>query len=92
MITDIDFNGVQTSPIQSFKPIFNGTDVVRLGVRIKWDNLTDTCLFGWFLYDEDKNILLSGDQQCTRSDYQEWNGDNNFPFSFVGNKLGLIFI
>lgn len=51
------------------------------------DNLNSSCKFHWVLFSEDMSPLKMGDIVCDGDDYSEWDGNNEFPFTFVSNEL-----
>lgn len=93
MQIDTNFMTATACKIQPFKANFNDTtNVTHLGVVSLSDNFKDACTLGWSLMDESGTVYAKGSIDMNGADYAGWDGDNLFPFSFVGNKLGLIFI
>lgn len=93
MNIDPTFTFATACKIQPFKANFNdATNVTYLGVVSMNDNFKDACTLGWSLMDNTGTIYSKGSLDMNGADYAGWNGDNLFPFTFVGNKLGLTFI
>lgn len=84
------------------------TDCTAMGIRIFNDNLHDSCNIYWVLFypvvttskdTEDKDIetisyisSAEGNLVIEGENYTSWQGDNAFPFSFSGKKLGLTIV
>lgn len=85
MITD-DTNSIYVE-IDSFKAKFTDTlDVSRLYVIINSDVLNQ-CQFSYRLCDNLKNNATIGIIMCTGDDYGKWDGNNEFPFTFVAENI-----
>jgi len=90
---DSAFKSMTACKIQPFKVKWNDTvNVDHLGVNIKNDNLSSSATFYWALMDSTGLIHIDGYTTIINSDYTNWNGNNIFPFSFIGKKLNLVFI
>ncbi len=77
--------------ITPIKAIFNKPEANRLSVEIQNDNLTASAQFSYKLLLE-KIFVMNGIVNCTEEDYLSWNGNNDFPFNFVAEQLGLTII
>jgi len=53
------------------------------------DNFKSYCKFHWVLFSEDMHPLKSGQIDCEGEDYLAWDGNNEFPFTFVSNELEI---
>jgi hypothetical protein len=73
-----------------FKVNWNDTTMASfLNVSINFDDLKSNAIFHWVLFDNNYVPLQMGDVSCVGKDYTNWNGNNNYPFSYVADKLGL---
>ena len=89
----MDVNGQTYVGINPIKVKFNDiTNATRLYVSLQYDNLSSLAQFGYCLTDDNTQILLSDTIGITGDDYINWGGDNNFPFTFVANNIGLTII
>jgi hypothetical protein len=90
----IDTNIVNPYPVvvlaKPFKVNWNDTAMARfLNVSITFDDLKSNAMFHWVLFDYNYAPLQMGDVPCSGVDYNSWNGNNAYPFSYVADKLGL---
>lgn len=86
--------------IEPFKVnVFDTEEVDTLEVTIASDNLKNKCILTCTLYKESEltNIpsrlnknTYSQNLNVEGEDYDEWDGNNNFPYQYVIAKLGLI--
>lgn len=60
-----------------------------LKVVIIEDNLSSFARFGWWLFTAEMNFVDSGICLCDGEDYTSWDGNNQYPYIFVANQLGL---
>lgn len=69
-----------------------------LGVKLISDNLKDTASLYWEVASSvaasgsthaSYTVVDKGNVTVGGTDYSSWSGDNNFPFTFVAQKLGL---
>lgn len=67
------------------------SDCTRLYVSIR-DNLSCEAHASWHLGCEDSTFHASGWCIIDDGPYTEWSGDNQFPFIFVANSIGLTII
>lgn len=65
------------------------TKAVYLSVTGVNDNYKDAATFSYTLYSASGKRLDFGFVECNNGAYVGWNGNNNFPFTFVANKLGI---
>lgn len=91
--------------IQSITFVHGLEEVNYLGVISQNDNLIDSAYLVYTLYNktviaedgdtpESINVvqIYSGTVTLAGSDYTSWNGDNNYPYNFVAEKLSLTII
>lgn len=89
---DTVFKTITACKIQPFKAKFTDTvNATRVGVKIIADDLKSYSQLFWCLLDGNGNVLLSGNAIISGTDYQNWNGNNLYPFTFIANKYNLIF-
>ena len=77
----------QIQPIQFTN---EGNMATQLNVILINDNLIDSCNFNWQLFDVNGTLVDTGILLCNSIDYTNWNGDNNYPYTFVYTQLGLV--
>lgn len=75
--------------ITPFAPVFNKPQATQLLVRSINDNLVESCIFYYELQTDDGQVVYNGNVPVAGSDYANWNGDNNFPYTFTAAQLGL---
>jgi hypothetical protein len=76
------FNGVETNATQFILQIIN-------------DNLLDTAIFYYQLFDANTTPLVSGNLKMVNPDYDLWNGDNDINYSayqWAATKLNLTLV
>lgn len=56
------------------------------------DNFKSYCKFHWVLFSEDMTPLKMGDVVCEGEDYTSWDGNNEFPFTYVSNEIEVAII
>lgn len=89
---DTTFKFAVACKVQPFKASFSDTiNVTYLSVMDQNDNLSTSCTFFYQLLDSKGAAHASGVFTCSGTDYQGWNGNNLYPFTYVGNKLKLSF-
>lgn len=69
--------------------IYNKPEATKLYVSITSDNLTNQATFMATLYAGNGANLLNQQVDCGGEEYLGWNGDNDFPFSFCAENLGV---
>lgn len=74
--------------ITPIKAIFDKPEVDNLVVAIQGDNLTDYAQFTYTLRSGELSVI-NGQVNCSGEDYQGWNGNNDFPYNFVANTIGV---
>jgi hypothetical protein len=99
-------NGLSTVTISPVKAKYQDpSDCTALGVRIFNDNLMTECNIYWELYysvvtpgvdggdptttwvtSTNGNLVISG------TDYTNWNGNNEYPFTFTAAQLNLTIV
>lgn len=92
-VIDTLFKSITSCKISPFKATFVDTvNVTYLGLRIISDNLNNSCTVYWMLMDNSGVSHLSGNAIITGADYANWNGNNLYPFQFVGKLYNLTFL
>ncbi len=61
-----------------------------IAAKIVDDDLKSRAIFFYSFY-KDNNVLLSGNIVISGNEYNNWNGNNIFPFTYIANKFNLIF-
>jgi hypothetical protein len=88
---DTTFKAMTACKIVPFKAKYTDTALSNhLGVRIISDDLKSTCTLYWALF-ADNVITVDGNATITGDDYAAWNGNNLYPFTFVGKLYNIIF-
>lgn len=77
---------IQIQPIQFTT---EGNIATQLDVEIISNDSISLALFGWTLYDSTGIYVDNGTIYCGGVDYSNWNGDDNYPYEFIMNTLGL---
>lgn len=79
--------------IQPVKAAFNETiDSTHLGIKLHSDDLSTHAIFHCTLMDDDGNIGQAFNIRISGEDYQNWGGDNVYPFTYVANQFNLTLI
>jgi len=87
------FGSITACKIQPFKAKFTDTvNVDHVGVRIVNDNLKTAANLYFALLDSAGLIHFEGYATVQGEDYQNWGGDNIYPFTFIGRLYNLVFI
>lgn len=96
-------NGISTvtiTPVQA--QYIDPTQSTELAVKVIYDNLLDTCNLVWTLMypitvtNPDSSTTTtyssstSGHVLISGTDYTNWDGDNDYPFTYTATQLGLI--
>lgn len=90
---DTAFKSMTACKIVSFKAKWTDTvNVDHLGVRIISDDLHTTCTLYWALMDSTGANHVDGNATISGKDYTDWNGNNTYPFAFVGKLYNIVFI
>lgn len=53
------------------------------------DDLTERCDFEWILFNSIGQVVTNGMIPCEEENYTTWTGDNNYPFTYVANIIGV---
>lgn len=53
------------------------------------DNFTDVCDLQWEFLDSENLPLINGNEPIASTDYENWNGNNQYPLEFLQTKLGF---
>jgi hypothetical protein len=74
------------TPIQ-----FTNSSTLATMVRVTSidDDFLTYARFSWWLFGENGCNVDTGIINCDGEDYLEWTGDNEFPYIFVAERLGL---
>lgn len=80
--------------IQPKQVYYNGIelDATQFSLKIIYDNLFDSAIFSYQLYDANTTPLVSGNLTMTNPDYDLWNGDsdiNNSAYQWAATSLNL---
>lgn len=67
----------------------NGLLSTTLRVGILDDNLETFCSFSWWLFTEEGTLVNTGTIRCDQEDYSNWDGSNEYPYTFIAGKLGV---
>jgi hypothetical protein len=87
------FKNGAAAAIQPIKANFRDAVLsTQLGVGSANDDLHSSCILQWKLMDDDANVYDSGAVALAGEDYQNWNGDNAYPFTYIGNLFNLTFL
>ena len=78
--------------IQSIHLKRNAPNATLITVQIIFDNLNNMCNTYWVLLSEDKIQIDSGNLTIKDDDYTNWDGNNDYPYQFVANELGVTII
>ena len=79
--------------IQPVKAQFTDkVESTHLALQLINDNLSTVAVFQWQLIDDKCSIYAHGNERIAGTDYSGWDGNNSFPFTFIGEKLGVTFI
>jgi len=90
---DAAITGISAVPVQPFRAKFTDTtNTTHLGVRIISDDLKSECTLYWCFLDAYGHETMNGNATICCQDYNNWNGNNQFPFIFIANKFGLTFL
>jgi len=93
MTIDTNFLPMPACAIQPIKAKMNDNEnSTHLSVKIINDDLSTQCTLYWALLGADGQVNLYGNLFISGSSYQDWSGDNLFPFNYVATQLGLTFI
>lgn len=84
-------NGQNTvCEVQAFRAKFDDAYLVKyLHVCIIADNLLSVCTLHWALFDEFEQQVRHGTVEISGDTYITWNGDNNYPFTYVAGLYSL---
>ena len=89
---DTTFKPMTACKVVPFKAKFSDTDSARyLGVKIVNDDLKSYCSLYWCVMNTAGAISVEGNTTITGTNYTNWNGNNLYPFQFVGTLYNLTF-
>ena len=86
---------MNSRPIQPIEIKWGNTvtnTITKLHVRIDNDNLSNTCTFGYSLLNNSNISISDGHIHMSEIEYANWDGNNDFPFTYVADKLNLTLI
>jgi hypothetical protein len=53
------------------------------------DNLDSQCTFGWQLLTASGAYVDTGSVFCAGQDYTQWDGNRNYPYTYVAGIIGV---
>jgi hypothetical protein len=56
------------------------------------DNLESQCAFYWWLFTADNTLVDNGAVMCDGDNYTTWDGNREYPYQFVADKIGVVLI
>lgn len=80
---------MRTAQIQPIEWVKKKQPAVTLLIQGN-DNFKDQCVIQWFLKDAQGIDIDTGWETISGDNYISWNGNNDYPLSFVATQLGLI--
>lgn len=83
-------SAVAISPVKA--KYNDAVEASYLQVKIADDNLKDYARLSWALINATGIVYLTGDEYINGTDYTDWGGDNNFPFTFCAAKLNVTLV
>lgn len=78
--------------IQPTQTTTNGPLCTHIKVWSTNDDFKKRADFEWILFDSIGQIVNNGLIPCEEDDYNNWTGDNKYPYTFVTNILNLTLI
>jgi hypothetical protein len=75
--------------ISSVQAVFDKPPATKLFVKISSDNLFAAAVFSYVLVTADNIPVSSGNIVINGDDYTKWTGDNDTPYTFTANKIGV---
>lgn len=92
-VIDTAFRGMAACKVIPFKAKWSDTtNVTHLGVRIVNDDLKASAILYWALMDTMLKVHIEGNTTISGDDYKTWDGNNIFPFAYVGKLYNIVFI
>ena len=89
-VVDTTVTSITACKVVPFKAKFTDTtNATHLGIRITSDDLKSNCKLYYCLLDANKTILVEGNKTISGTDYQNWSGNNIYPFVWLGALLGI---
>lgn len=64
----------------------------HIHVSIVHDDLQNSCRLFYALFDTEGNIPLQRNMDMDVEAYQAWDGNNDYPYQYVAQKLNLVLI
>jgi hypothetical protein len=62
---------------------------VYLTVWVITDNLSTAAVFGWQLLTDQSELVDNGSVSCEGQEYQSWDGNRTFPYTFTADIIGV---
>ena len=91
-IVDTSVYQIAACKIVPFKAKFSDTsNVTHIGARVVSDDLKTACQLYFCFMDSSHTILMQGNKTIGGQDYQNWNGNNVYPFTYLGILFGLTY-
>lgn len=90
----VDDGGFIYAPIQPLQVNFDqATQATKLVCNSTADNFWTTSTVAYTLLDENNAVMGGGQETMTQEEYDQWHGDNDYPYSFIASrKTGIILI
>ena len=78
--------------LEPFKVKWNDeTEATHLLVNLNQDDLYSCAMFSYSLLDDNEKYLYNGIINVEGEDYTTWDGNNEYPYEYVAEKLELTF-
>lgn len=80
---------------KSITPIagnFGQPQATKLYVVSSSDNLSTAAVFSYTLISADNKSVATGTVVMSGTDYTNWSGDNNTPYTYVASKIGVTLV
>ncbi len=90
---DTSVTSITAYKIVSFKANFtDSSNATYLGVRVIGDDLKSSCQLYYCFLDSTKNVVMQGNKTISGIDYTNWDGNNKYPFTYLGSVFKITFI
>ena len=66
--------------------------ITKLQVKITFDDLSTYCILSYVLLNDSLESISLGSAEISGNDYVNWDGNNDYPFTYVANQLNLTLI
>jgi hypothetical protein len=92
-VLDTSVTSIAACKIVPFKANFTDTsNACYLGIRSVGDDLKSSCQLYYCFLDANKNIVMQGNVTIAGADYEAWDGNNKYPFTFLGTYFKIVFV